>query len=144
MIAALAEHINEARGPFDRVLGWEATDVSTTSVRARVAVREELTQPYGLVHGGVFASIAESVASWATAVGAGEGYIAVGLSNATSFLRPVTHGTVHVSAERLHGGRTTWVWDVAFRDDAERLCAITRMTVAVREAPAQAEPLSGS
>jgi uncharacterized protein (TIGR00369 family) len=65
-----------------------------------------------------------------------EGSVAMGLSNATSFLRPITQGTVHAHARRVHRGRTTWIWDVDIRDDAGRLCAMTRMTIAVRPAPA--------
>jgi uncharacterized protein (TIGR00369 family) len=60
----------------------------------------------------------------------------MGLSNATSFLRPITEGTVHAHARRVHRGRTTWIWDVDIRDDAGHLCAMTRMTIAVRPAPA--------
>ena len=96
-------------------------------------LRDELKQPMGLLHGGVYASIAESLASLATALGVLErGEAAMGLSNNTSFLRPVTEGAVHAHATRLHRGRTTWVWDVRFSDDAGHLCAVTRMTIAVR------------
>ncbi|HEY8584774.1 MAG TPA: hotdog fold thioesterase, partial [Capillimicrobium sp.] len=77
---------------------------------------------------------AESLASMATAVAvAPEGKTAQGLSNATSFLRPILEGTVHATALRRHRGRTTWIWDVEISDDQGRLCAITRMTIAVRE-----------
>ena len=64
-----------------------------------------------------------------------EGMIAVGLSNQTSFLRPVTGGTIHAEARRRHRGRTTWVWEVDLTDDEGRLCAIVRMTIAVRPLP---------
>jgi uncharacterized protein (TIGR00369 family) len=57
------------------------------------------------------------------------------MSNSTSFLRPITEGTVRARAVRLHRGRTTWVWDVTFSDDAGRTCAVTRMTIAVRPVP---------
>jgi uncharacterized protein (TIGR00369 family) len=57
------------------------------------------------------------------------------MSNHTSFLRPITQGTIHAQATRLHRGRTTWLWDVRFTDDQERLCALTRMTMAVRPLP---------
>jgi uncharacterized protein (TIGR00369 family) len=121
---------------FDRLYGLELVEISDTEVRARVAVRDELKQPYGLIHGGVYASLAESMASLATALGvAEEGKVAMGLANSTSFLRPITEGTVNAHAERLHRGRTTWVWDVKFSDDAGRTCAVTRMTIAVREPP---------
>jgi uncharacterized protein (TIGR00369 family) len=60
------------------------------------------------------------------------GKLAMGLSNQTSFLRPITEGTIHAKAVRRHEGATTWVWEVEFSDDQGRLCALTRMTVAVR------------
>jgi 1,4-dihydroxy-2-naphthoyl-CoA hydrolase len=86
-----------------------------------------------LMHGGVFASVAESLASMATWLAVHEdGQIAVGLSNQTSFLRPITSGTIHALARRRHRGRTTWVWEVDITDDDDRLCALVRMTVAVR------------
>ncbi len=64
----------------------------------------------------------------------------MGLSNQTSFLRPITEGSINAEAVALHRGRSTWVWDVRFSDDAGRLCAITRMTIAVREPRAEVSP----
>jgi len=121
---------------FDRLYGLEVLSVSDEEIRARVPVRDELRQPAGLVHGGVFSSIAESIASMATwAAVHADGRTAQGLSNQTSFLRPILDGTIHAVARRRHRGRTTWVWEVDITDDAGRLCALVRMTVAVREVP---------
>jgi uncharacterized protein (TIGR00369 family) len=87
----------------------------------------------GLVHGGLYAAMAESLTSMATAMAvAADGNFAVGLANQTSFLRPITEGTVHATAVRRHRGRTTWLWEVDITDDDGRLCAVTRMTIAVR------------
>ncbi len=124
---------------FDGLLGLVWTELSDDRVAAHVAVRDELLQPAGLVHGGVYAAIAESIASTATvlALGGGTG-AAVGLSNQTSFLRPISAGTIHAVALRRHAGRSTWVWEVEITDDEGRLCALTRMTVAVRSAAAAA------
>ncbi len=128
-----ARQINQVLQGFDRLYGLELLEVSAEQVSARVEVRDQLKQPAGLVHGGVYASIAESIASLATGMSVlPEGAVAMGLSNSTSFLRPITAGAVHARATRLHRGRTTWVWDVHFSDDAGRLCAVTRMTIAVR------------
>jgi 1,4-dihydroxy-2-naphthoyl-CoA hydrolase len=136
-----AEHLNRAMHGFDRLFGMEFVSCSDTEVCARVAVRDELKQPAGLLHGGVYASMAESMASFGTALGVYEqGDQAMGLSNSTSFLRPVTDGVVHACATRVHRGRTTWLWDVRFSDDADRTCAVTRMTIAVRPAPDGAGP----
>ena len=122
---------------FDGHYGLEILSLSDDEVTAQVPVRDELRQPAGLVHGGVFASIAESMASIGTwqAVQA-DGRTAQGLSNQTSFLRPILDGTIHAVARRRHRGRTTWVWEVEITDDAGRLCALVRMTIAVREAAA--------
>jgi 1,4-dihydroxy-2-naphthoyl-CoA hydrolase len=119
---------------FDALIGLEILSVSEDEIRAQVPVRDELLQPAGLVHGGVFAAIAESTASLATwAAVHPEGKTAQGLSNQTSFLRPIVDGTIHAVGRRRHRGRTTWVWEVDITDDAGRLCALVRMTVAVRD-----------
>lgn len=120
---------------FAKLVGIELVEASEEHVRARVAVRDELKQPAGLVDGGVYATIAEDVCSGATyvAVNQERPAVAMGLSNQTSFLRPITDGHVHAICRPRHRGRTTWVWEVDFLDDEDRLCALSRMTVAVRE-----------
>lgn len=126
---------------FDALYGLEVLGHSDEEATARVAVRDAVKQPMGVVHGGLYASIAEALASLATAsVVMPQGSIAMGLSNATSFLRPITEGTVHAHARRVHRGRSTWIWDVEIRDDADRLCAMTRMTIAVRPIAPPAPP----
>jgi 1,4-dihydroxy-2-naphthoyl-CoA hydrolase len=123
-------------GTLEDVLGFELLELTGDSCRGRFTVEQRVQQPFGLVHGGAYAALAETMASWATvaAVGA-DGNIAVGMSNSTTFLRPVTSGGVHADATPRHRGRTTWVWDVEFSDDEGRLCAVSRVTLAVRPAP---------
>ena len=124
---------------FDRLYGLEILSIGEDEVRAQARVSDDLRQPAGLVHGGVFASMAESMTSIATWLAVHEdGKSAQGLSNQTSFLRPIIDGTIHATARRRHRGRTTWVWEVDITDDQDRLCALVRMTVAVRDAPAPA------
>ena len=131
----------DRRQGFDALYGLEVLEVTEDLVRAQVAVRDELRQPFGLVHGGVLASIAETLASLGTlTVVVPEGNAAMGSSNSTSFLRPIADGTIHARALRRHRGRTTWVWDVEITDDAGRLCALTRMTIAVRPMPGGTPP----
>jgi 1,4-dihydroxy-2-naphthoyl-CoA hydrolase len=121
---------------FDALIGMHDVSVNDDgTISATVPVRAELKQPFGLVHGGVFAAIAESLASMGTFIGVHEqGMAAMGLANSTNFLRPMFDGTIHALARPFHRGRTTWLWDVEIRDDDDRLCATTRMTIAVREA----------
>lgn len=118
---------------FDALLGLELLEVTPELVRGNVAVRPELLQPMGLVHGGVYASIAESLASRGTAAAVlRDGGYVVGLSNHTSFLRPTGEGVIAASARPVHRGRSTWVWDVELLDGEQRRCAISRVTIAVR------------
>jgi uncharacterized protein (TIGR00369 family) len=128
-----AAELNEVLLGFDRHYGLEFLECGESEARARVKVREHHKQPAGLVHGGIYASIAESISSIATGMTVlDEGNVAMGMSNSTSFLRPITEGTVHAHAVRVHRGRTTWLWDVTFTDDDDHACALTRMTIAVR------------
>ena len=123
---------------LDGVLGFETLDAGVEKPRSRVKVENALRQPYGLVHGGVYAAMAESLASQVTAGAVyDQGKIAVGLSNHTSFMRPVLDGYVHAGGRCVHRGSTTWVWEVELTDDDGRLCALSRVTMAVRPAPAR-------
>ncbi len=115
------------------LIGLEYLEASPEEVRARLKVTDAVRQPAGLVHGGAFAAMAESMCSAATWLGVrDDGMAAMGQSNSATFIRPITEGHVHATARPRHRGRTTWVWDVEISDDDERLCALVRMTVAVR------------
>ena len=128
-LPALIEH------GFDSLYGLELIELADEIVRGRVAVRDELKQPAGLVHGGVYAAVSEALASFGTAVAViPQGKLAMGLSNQTSFLRPITEGVIDAKATRKHRGRTTWVWEVEIFDDQARLCVLSRVTIAVRDA----------
>jgi 1,4-dihydroxy-2-naphthoyl-CoA hydrolase len=121
--------------PFDRHYGLEVDEAGDELVRAHVPVQKHVTQPLGLVHGGVYASIAEALASLGTNIGVvPRASVGLGMSNHSTFLRPISKGTVHAVARRRHRGRTTWVWDVEMTDDDDRLCAVSRVTIAVRSA----------
>ena len=101
-------------GTLDDLLGFELLEATGERCRGRFAAEPRVQQPMGLVHGGTYAALAET--------------------NSTTFLRPVTSGNVHGEGTPRHRGRTTWVWDVDFTDDEGRLCAISRVTLAVRPA----------
>jgi 1,4-dihydroxy-2-naphthoyl-CoA hydrolase len=117
-------------------LGIELLEAGEDRALGRFVVSDSVRQPYGIVHGGAFAALSESVVSAATALAVmSDGMIAMGQSNQTSFLRPVSEGTVHAEARRKHRGRTSWVWEVEFSDDQGRLCALSLVTMAVRPRP---------
>lgn len=121
---------------LDGILGFEILDTGSDHASARFEVQNKHRQPFGIVHGGVYAALAEGLASLATYMQVLEdGKIAVGSSNFTSFLRPVSHGVVTAEARALHSGRTTWVWEVEFTNAAGKRCAISRVTLAVLDQP---------
>jgi 1,4-dihydroxy-2-naphthoyl-CoA hydrolase len=118
---------------FEGFLGLEWHELTDDSVRVSFEVRDNLKQPLGLLHGGIYCAVAETVASVATVrVVWRDGLIGSGLSNSASFLRPVTAGTVHVAARCRHHDEREWLWSNEFRDDQERLCALVDVKIAVR------------
>jgi 1,4-dihydroxy-2-naphthoyl-CoA hydrolase len=135
------EHATTAPGPtiedlnrwmvtgFDRLYGLEFDALSDRDVAAHVLITEEHKQPTGIVHGGLYATIATIAAVVSVA---GEESTALGLSNHTSFIRPIAHGSVRAVGRRRHCGRTTQVWDVEISDDDGRPCALSRVTIAIR------------
>jgi uncharacterized protein (TIGR00369 family) len=121
---------------FDAHVGTEWISLDPEDARARIELRDELRQPYGLLHGGVYSTLVESLCSYATAAAVyGDGNIAMGQAIEVSFIRPVTAGHAEARAVVRHRGRTTWIWQVEIVDDEERLCALAKMTMAVRPAP---------
>lgn len=119
---------------LDGTLGVQITEATAESVTATVEIDDRHKQPFGLVHGGVYALIAESAASVGGAITAiPNGGSAVGLSNNTAFVRPfIGAGTLTSVATRIHGGRTTQLWDVEHRNPDGKLCATSRVTIALR------------
>ena len=119
---------------FDALYGLELNECSAEVARGRVPVADALRAPGGFVHGGVYAAIADALATRGTGAGVGtDGKLAVALANQTTVLHPVADGTLHATAIRKHRGRTTWVWEIEIADDAGRRCVSGRVTVAVRD-----------
>lgn len=124
---------------FDAFLGLEWIELSDESAVVTFAARDELKQAFGLLHGGIYSAVAESVASLATIrVVWRDGLMAQGLSNCASFIRPVTDGIVRVTAARRGHDEREWLWGHQFHDEAGRLCALVDVTIAVRALPTAA------
>ena len=121
---------------LEGTLGFEYLGGDAESAHGRFEVADKHKQPFGIVHGGVYAAFAEGLCSSATYMNVrGDGKVAVGSSNFTSFLRPVMAGVVTAQARALHRGRTTWVWECEFTTEAGKRCAISRVTLAVIDPP---------
>jgi uncharacterized protein (TIGR00369 family) len=97
-----------------RSADYKLHELTGTRVRATMSLNEAHHQPFGRVHGGVYAIAVEGVASaGASAAVADRGMYAVGTNNNTDFLRPVTVAEVEVLAEAIFQGRTQQLWEVS-------------------------------
>ncbi|WP_233528600.1 PaaI family thioesterase [Antrihabitans stalagmiti] len=110
-------------GGFDGVIGLRYTALESDSVRAQWTVGPAMHQPAGLVHGGVYCAVIESVASVAAGLWFGDRGSVVGVNNNTDFLRAVRSGTLYAEATPIHRGKTQQIWVVTIKDDDDRLCA---------------------
>ncbi len=129
--------LNAHRGAFDKTIGLVFTRVAEDELEAEVPVTDALLQPYGLVHGGVYATIVETLASAAAAIVAlPRGQTSVGLENTTSFLRGTRSGTLRARVTPLHKGSKTQVWGVDIRDDEDKPVATGRVRTLCLEAGA--------
>jgi uncharacterized protein (TIGR00369 family) len=123
-----AAMLNATRGGYERAIGLEFTHVSADEVVCEVPVGPHLHQPYGLVHGGVYASIIETCASVGAAMFAmPKRQTTVGLENTTSFVRAVRGGKLIGRALPIHRGRQTQVWEVEVRGDDGKVAATGRV-----------------
>src|ERR671937_650452 len=127
------ELAREISGGLMTKLGIEWVEVGPARVVARIPV-EGNTQPYGLLHGGATAALCETVASIGTAIAAGLDKLAVGQALTVNHIRAAREGTVTATGVPLHVGRTSAVWDMRVTDDAGRLVAVSRLTLAILDA----------
>jgi uncharacterized protein (TIGR00369 family) len=114
----------ERRASFMEASGIEADELTATTVVGHIDLGPDHHTPWGIVHGGVYATAVESAASLGASFAVeNEGLFAVGITNTTHFLRPMTSGRVTITARALKQGRTQQLWQVDITDDAGRLVA---------------------
>ncbi|WP_276134487.1 hotdog fold thioesterase [Polluticoccus soli] len=118
------------------VLQIRFTEVGENYLKATMPVADLTRQPYGLLHGGASAALAETVGSVASSLCINkEKQICVGIEINCNHLRGKRDGMVTATVEPLHVGATTHVWDIKIRDEAEKLVCVSRLTVAVLKKP---------
>lgn len=111
---------------FDSRIGLNFIDVTPEGGRAQLTITDELLQPWGIVHGGVYCSVVESLASvsahiWLTSQGIGG--TVVGVNNNTDFLRAISAGTVTAVSTPIHRGRRQQLWLITITDEQDRTVA---------------------
>ena len=124
----LTDYLNKNSDGWTAANGLRFLKATRDEVVAELEVRPQHLQAYGIVHGGVYAGIAETLAS----VGAGidtfhQGRLVVGLENHTSFLHAIRGGVLMGYARPLSRGRRSQVWEVNIHDGTGRLVATGRV-----------------
>jgi len=114
-----APRIPNKTSRFTESIGLEFDEITATEVRGHAQLDENHHTPWGVVHGGVYTSIIESAGSVGASYAVAErGQFAVGVHNATDFLRPSTGARVQVIATALFQGRTQQLWEVIITDES--------------------------
>lgn len=127
------DQLNEqSRNTMGEFLDIRFTEIGPGYLKASMPVNSKTHQPYGLLHGGASAALAEtvgSVASWLCINP--EKQLCVGMEINCNHLRGKRDGLVVATAEPLHLGATSHVWDIRIRDENEKLVCVSRLTVAI-------------
>ena len=119
---------------MSKLLDIQFTEIGENYIKAIIPVCANTHQPYGLLHGGASAALAEtvgSVASWLTIDR--EQQICMGIEINCNHIRGKKDGIVTATAEPLHIGATTHVWDIKIRDEQEKLVCVSRLTVSIMQ-----------
>ncbi len=108
------------------------TDIGDDYIKATMPVNSKTHQPYGLLHGGASAVLAETIGSTASMLCIDtEKQICVGIEINCNHIRGKKDGVVTATVQQLHIGATTHVWDIKIRDEKEKLICVSRLTVAI-------------
>jgi len=127
------------RGFFPGLVGMQFLEISPDRVLVSLEVREELKQPWGILHGGAIATLLDTAAGAGAVANLERGQQSVTVEIKVNFIGAVRAGAVTVEAIPLHRGRSTMIWESRARDAAGRIVAAglsTHMTIPA-ERPAE-------
>ena len=120
------------KGTMGEHIGIEWSEIGDDYLKARMPVDHRTVQPYGLLHGGASAALAETVGSVASALVVDHSkYYCVGLEINANHIRGIKEGYVTGTASPLHLGKSTHVWDIKIQDAQDKLICVSRLTVAI-------------
>jgi 1,4-dihydroxy-2-naphthoyl-CoA hydrolase len=121
--------------PFATLVGIQITSVAPERVTAELAVRDELTNGVGILHGGAIMSLADNLGGAATVINLPPGFTTTTIESKTNFFAALPLGdTAHAECTPLHRGRTTMVWQTRITRNDGRLAAVVTQTQLVLEA----------
>ena len=125
----LLDFANEKRPPFTKLLGVVFTQVSEDRVEAEMFVREDLSNPHGICHGGALMSFADTTGAIATVVNIPRDATTTTMESKTNFLRGGPTGeTLRAIATPVHKGRRTHVWRTEILSENDKLVAVVTQT----------------
>ena len=127
------EALNESRKmTLVSHLGIEFLEIGEDYVKARMPVDNRTMTPFGRLHGGASAALAETVGGTAASLCVDrENKLCVGLELNANHIRPVKEGFVYATTRPLHIGDSTHVWEIRINNEQNRLVCISRLTLAV-------------
>jgi uncharacterized protein (TIGR00369 family) len=117
------------RGRLPGLIGIEVDEIEEGHVRMHLQLREELLAPNGYLHAGTVVALADSACGYgciASLPDGASGFTTIELK--TNFLGTALSGTLTCESQRIHGGRTTQVWDAAVKDESGKTLALFRCT----------------
>ena len=131
------EELNSlSKNTLAEVLGIQFSAIGENWLEATMPVNNNTLQPYGLLHGGASAALAETVGSVASSLCINqEKQICVGLEINCNHVRGKKEGLVTATASPLHIGASTHVWDIKIKDERARLICVSRLTMAILKKP---------
>jgi uncharacterized protein (TIGR00369 family) len=127
------EKLNErCKNTMSDWLGIEFCEIGENFLIAKMPVDHRTVQPLGVVNGGAFCALAETVGSMAANLCLDRSqYVALGLDINANHLKSAGKGHVYGTAKPFHIGKTTQVWEIQIHNDDKQLCCISRLTLSV-------------
>ena len=127
------QKINEfQKNTITGVLGIEITDIGSDYICGKMPVDERTVQPFGLLHGGASAALAETLGSIAGGIQVNrDTQTVVGIEINCNHLRSARDGWVYGKAMPIKLGRKIQVWNIEIKNEDEKMVAVSRLTLAV-------------
>jgi 1,4-dihydroxy-2-naphthoyl-CoA hydrolase len=120
------------RNTMSEQIGIEITEIGEDFLRGRMPVDNRTVQPFGILHGGASAALAETLGSIAGTLTLDQDKAyCVGMEINANHIRSIKSGFVYGTARPIHRGKTTQVWEIRIEDEKQRLVCISRLTLAV-------------
>jgi 1,4-dihydroxy-2-naphthoyl-CoA hydrolase len=125
----IEQFVELGRDRLPGLIGVEVDSVEEGAVRMHLSLRPELLAPNGYLHAATVVALADSACGYGCIASLPEG--ATGFTTIelkTNFLGTALDGTLHCESKRVHGGRTTQVWDATVANESGKTLALFRCT----------------